>query len=298
VIAEGPSRIGSWCLGAFFVVAGSSGEGLLTERITVAQPWRRELIFMPHSGASPPPTQAQQRRVPYRQEAGTYHFGASRPEALSPRRETSKLVEPDHRPRRAHTSLRDLGLLRGGTQRLTAYWYSAPHHTDDDGERPRPIGQAGQIPAADVPLDLGAQLRRQCRYTLANLTNGHRKTGPVVLERRVIETDHDRRLDYIHETALAPDCCLSVCPHDWSRLSLVSHRAHSFVEDGCRVAHQVGGGKAAPEIKDAGSNGPAAAGHPPHLADDLIDFRYDIDSKGRDARIEGGVRIWHTTRVA
>jgi hypothetical protein len=26
------------------------------------------------------------------------------------------------------------------------------------GERPRPVGQAGQIPAADVPLDLSAQL--------------------------------------------------------------------------------------------------------------------------------------------
>ena len=56
----------------------------------------------------------------------------------------------------------DLGLLRGGTQRLTAGWCSAPHHTDDDGERPRPVGQAGQIPAADVPLDLRAQLGGQC----------------------------------------------------------------------------------------------------------------------------------------
>jgi len=66
-----------------------------------------------------------------------------------------------------------LGLLRDGTQRLTGDWYSAPHHTDDDGERPRPVGQARQIPSADVPLDLGAQLRRQCRYTLANWTGGH-----------------------------------------------------------------------------------------------------------------------------
>jgi hypothetical protein len=56
------------------------------------------------------------------------------------------------------------------TQRLTAGWYSTPHHTDDDGERPPPVGQVGQIPAADVPLDLSAQLRRQCRYTLANWT--------------------------------------------------------------------------------------------------------------------------------
>ena len=70
----------------------------------------------------------------------------------------AKYFGPDHRPRRAHTSLRDLGLLRGGTQRLTADWYSAPYHTDDDGERPPPVGQAGQIPAADVPLDLRAQL--------------------------------------------------------------------------------------------------------------------------------------------
>jgi hypothetical protein len=30
-----------------------------------------------------------------------------------------------------------------------------------DGERPRPIGLTGQIPAADVPLDLSAQLRRR-----------------------------------------------------------------------------------------------------------------------------------------
>ena len=53
-----------------------------------------------------------------------------------------------------------------------------------------------------------------------------------------------------------------------SRLSLVSHRAHSFVEHGCGVAHEVGGGKAAPEIEDAGSNGAAAARHAPHLPDD------------------------------
>ena len=120
---------------------------------------------------------------------------------------------------------------------------------------------------------------------------GIEKTGPVVLERRVIETNHDRRLDYIHETALAPDCCLSVCPHDRSRLSLVSYRAHSFVEHGCRVAHQVGGRKAAPEVEDAGSNGPADARYPLHLADDLIDLWYDVDSEGRDAGVEGGVRI-------
>jgi len=94
----------------------------------------------------------------------------------------AKYFGPDHRPQRAHTSLRDLGLLRGGTQRLTADWNSASHHTDDDGERPRPVWQAGQIPAADVPLDLRAQLGGQCRYTLANWTGGRRKTGPVVFE--------------------------------------------------------------------------------------------------------------------
>jgi len=80
-------------------------------------------------------------------------------------------------------------------------------------------------------------------------------------------------------------------PHDRSRLSLVSYRAHSFVEHGCRVAHQVGGRKAAPEVEDAGSNGPADARYPLHLADDLIDLWYDVDSEGRDAGVEGGVRI-------
>src|SRR4029077_5630342 len=150
-------------------------------------------------------------------------------------------------------------LLSGGGRRLAAGRYSAPHHTDDDGERPRPVGQASQIPAADVALYLSTQLRRQCRNTLAYLTDGHRKTGPVVLERRVIETNHDRRLDYIHETPLAPDCGLSVCSPERSRLSPAAHPAHFFVEDGCRVAHQVGGRKAAPEVEDAGSNGPADA---------------------------------------
>src|SRR6516225_7129568 len=146
--------------------------------------------------------------------------------------------------------------------------------------------------------DLGTHFRWQCLYTLAKRTRALRKTGPVVLERRVVETDHDRHLDHIHQTGLAPDGRLSVCPYDRPRFSLVSQRAHSFVEDGCGVAHQVGGGKAAPEVEGAGSNGPAAARHPPHLADDLIDLRYDIDSKDRDAGIEGGVRIWHATCVA
>ena len=45
------------------------------------------------------------------------------------------------------------GLLRRDllprAQRLAAGRYSAPHHADDDGERPRPVGQASQIPAAD-----------------------------------------------------------------------------------------------------------------------------------------------------
>src|SRR6516225_7831063 len=45
-----------------------------------------------------------------------------------------------------------------------------------------PVGQAGQIPTADVPLDLRAQLGGQCRYTLANWTGSSRKTGPVVFE--------------------------------------------------------------------------------------------------------------------
>jgi class 3 adenylate cyclase len=31
------------------------------------------------------------RRIPYRQDAGNYHFGASRPDALSDRREASKV---------------------------------------------------------------------------------------------------------------------------------------------------------------------------------------------------------------
>jgi len=35
-----------------FLVAASSAEGLLTERRTAAQPWRRELAFMPHSRPS------------------------------------------------------------------------------------------------------------------------------------------------------------------------------------------------------------------------------------------------------
>jgi len=46
------------------------------------------------------------------------------------------------------TRLRDLGFR---DRCLTVGWYSATHDTDADGERPRPIGQAGQIPAADVP---------------------------------------------------------------------------------------------------------------------------------------------------
>src|SRR6516225_9079056 len=49
-----------------------------------------------YHGTRPPPAglgprAAQQRRVPYRQHAGNYHFGASRPDALSPRREASKV---------------------------------------------------------------------------------------------------------------------------------------------------------------------------------------------------------------
>src|SRR5215831_5085297 len=128
-----------------------------------------------------------------------------------------------------------------------------------------------------MPLDLSAKLCRHRRDTLANWTGGRRKTGPVILERRVVETDHDRRLDHIHQTELAPDCRLSVCPHDRSCLSLVPQRAHSFVEHGCRVAHQVAGGKPTPEVDDTGSNGSAAARHPPHFADDLIDLRYDIN---------------------
>jgi hypothetical protein len=32
-----------------FLVAASSSEGLLTERRAAAQPWRRELAFMPHT---------------------------------------------------------------------------------------------------------------------------------------------------------------------------------------------------------------------------------------------------------
>ena len=44
-----------------FLVAASSGEGLLTERKTVAHLWRRELAFMAHSGRSPtPPGTAQE----------------------------------------------------------------------------------------------------------------------------------------------------------------------------------------------------------------------------------------------
>jgi len=51
-------------------------------------------------------------------------------------------------------------------------------------------------------------------------------------------------------------------------------------------------------VNDTRSNSPAAARHPPHLANDLIDLRYDINSEGRDAGIEGAVRIWHATCVA
>src|SRR6516162_7039831 len=90
---------------------------------------------------------------------------------------SAKYFGPDHRPPPAHASMRELGLLRDGTQRLTADRYSAPHHTDDDGERPRPVGQASQIPAADVPLDQRAHPGGQRRYTLANWTGRRRKTG-------------------------------------------------------------------------------------------------------------------------
>ena len=33
-------------------------------------------------------------------------------------------------------------------------------------------------------------------------------------------------------------------------------------------------------VNDTRSNSPAAARHPPHLANDLIDLRYDINSEG------------------
>jgi hypothetical protein len=65
----------------------------------------------------------------------------------------------------------------GGNRGISAFWkgwYNATERADDNGERPRPVGQAGVIPASDVPLDLSAQLCRQCRDTLADLTDGHR----------------------------------------------------------------------------------------------------------------------------
>jgi hypothetical protein len=61
---------------------------------------------------------------------------------------------PDYILRSRYQRLHKVGALTAGR-------HSAPHHTDDDGERPRPVGQAGQITAEDVPLDLSAPLRRQ-----------------------------------------------------------------------------------------------------------------------------------------
>src|SRR5215469_16528120 len=43
----GPRTTG---IGASFLVAAYSGEGLLNERRTAPQPWRRELAFMPRTG--------------------------------------------------------------------------------------------------------------------------------------------------------------------------------------------------------------------------------------------------------
>src|SRR6516162_9218967 len=79
---------------------------------------------------------------------------------------------------------------------------------------------------------------------------------------------------------------------------MVSHAAHAFVEHRSRVAHQVGGGEATPEVEDAGCHDTARTRHPPHPAHDLIDLRNDIDGEGRDAGIEGCICISHATSVA
>ena len=43
----------AFVLRRIFLVAASSDDGLLTERRTAAQPWRRELVFMPRCSPSP-----------------------------------------------------------------------------------------------------------------------------------------------------------------------------------------------------------------------------------------------------
>src|SRR5262245_42062356 len=61
-LAVAPSVDG--CNRLIVLVAASSGEGLLTERRTAAQPWRHELAFMPRSRPSP------ERLKPLRRSGG------------------------------------------------------------------------------------------------------------------------------------------------------------------------------------------------------------------------------------